>query len=64
MPLSLWRAEYIKKELKKRGIDEDKIETTGKGGANPLAGRNDRDNWWKNRRVEFLITYESEVQDE
>lgn len=64
MPLSLWRAEYIKKELKKRGIDEDKIETVGKGGANPLAGKADRDNWWKNRRVEFLITYESEVQDE
>lgn len=64
MPLSLWRAEYIKKELKKRGIDEDKIETVGKGGANPLADKADRNNWWKNRRVEFLITYESEVENE
>ncbi len=63
-PLSLWRAEYIKKELIKRGIAADRIETVGKGGANPLASRSDRDNWWKNRRVEFVITYESEVQDE
>ena len=63
-PLSLWRAEYIKKELIKRGIAADKIETVGKGGANPLASRSDRDNWWKNRRVEFVITYESEVENE
>lgn len=64
MPLSLWRAEYVKKELIKRGIAKDKIETLGMGGANPLAGPNDRSNWWKNRRVEFVITYMSEVEDE
>lgn len=57
MPLSLWRAEYIKKELIKRGIKAEQIETVGRGGANPLAGRKDRNNWWKNRRVEFVITY-------
>ncbi len=57
MPLSLWRAEYIKKELIKRGIKAEQIETVGRGGADPLAGRKDRDNWWKNRRVEFVITY-------
>ena len=64
IPLSLWRAEYIKKELIKRGIVADKIETVGKGGANPLASRTDRENWWKNRRVEFVITYGSEVENE
>lgn len=64
IPLSLWRAEYIKKELIKRGINEEQIETVGKGGANPLASRTDRDNWWKNRRVEFVITYQSEVQND
>ena len=58
MPLSLWRAEYVRKELIKRGISADKIETVGMGGANPLAGPDDRSNWWKNRRVEFVITYE------
>lgn len=57
MPLSLWRAEYIKKELIKRGIKAEQIETVGRGGTNPLAGRKDRNNWWKNRRVEFVITY-------
>ncbi len=57
VPLSLWRAEYIKKELIKRGIKAEKIETVGMGGANPLASRKDRNNWWKNRRVEFVITY-------
>lgn len=64
MPLSLWRAEYVRKELIKRGIDADKIETVGMGGANPLAGPDDRSNWWKNRRVEFVITYMSEVENE
>ena len=64
MPLSLWRAEYVRKELIKRGISADKIETVGMGGANPLAGPDDRSNWWKNRRVEFVITYMSEVEDE
>ena len=63
MPLSLWRAEYIKKELVKRGINAEQIEAVGKGGANPLASRTDRDNWWKNRRVEFVITYQSEDQN-
>lgn len=64
MPLSLWRAEYVRKELIKRGISADKIETVGMGGANPLAGPDDRSNWWKNRRVEFVITYMSEVENE
>lgn len=64
MPLSLWRAEYVRKELIKRGIAADKIETVGMGGANPLAGPDDCSNWWKNRRVEFVITYMSEVEDE
>lgn len=64
MPLSLWRAEYVKKELIKRGIAKDKIETVGMGGANPIANPDDRSSWWKNRRVEFVITYMSEVEDE
>lgn len=63
-PLSLWRAEYVRKELIKRGISTDKIETVGMGGANPIAGPDDHSNWWKNRRVEFVITYMSEVEDE
>ena len=64
MPLSLWRAEYVKKELIKRGISKEKIKAVGMGGANSLADPNDRGAWWKDRRVEFVITYESEVKDE
>lgn len=63
-PLSLWRAEYIKKELVKRGIVAEKIKTVGMGGANSLADPNDRNTWWRNRRVEFVITYMNEVEDE
>ena len=64
MPLSLWRAEYVRKELIKRGISKEKIKAVGMGGANSLADSNDRGAWWKDRRVEFVITYESEAKDE
>ena len=64
MPLSLWRAEYVKKELIKRGISKEKIKAVGMGGANSLADPNDRGAWWKDRRVEFVITYENEAKDE
>ncbi len=62
-PISLWRAEYVKKELIARGVKAEKIETIGKGSSNPIASRSDRANWWKNRRVEFVITYTNEVQN-
>lgn len=64
MPLSLWRAEYVRKELIKRGISKEKIKAVGMGGANSIADHNDRGAWWKDRRVEFVITYESEAKDE
>ena len=64
MPLSLWRAEYIRNELIKRGISKERIKAVGMGGANSLADPNDRSTWWKDRRVEFVITYENEVEDE
>ena len=55
IPLSQERADFIVQELVGRGIDADKLTATGKGGANPLAARKDRANWWKNRRIEFTI---------
>ncbi|WP_407426709.1 OmpA family protein [Treponema sp.] len=55
IPLSQKRAEAIVDELVKRGIDREILTAKGMGGANPLATRRDRDNWWKNRRVEFRI---------
>ena len=56
VPLSQKRAEAIVEELIKRGIDAEILSAKGMGGANPLASRKDKANWWKNRRVEFKIT--------
>ena len=55
IPLSQSRAEVILELLVQKGIDRKVLTAVGKGGANPLADRNDRDNWWKNRRVEFRL---------
>ena len=55
LPLSQKRAETIVNELIKRGIDPNLLTPKGLGGANPIADKNDRANWWKNRRVEFRI---------
>ena len=55
IPLSQIRAEAIAKLLVERGLSESAVEAVGKGGANPLASREDKDNWWKNRRIEIVI---------
>ncbi|MCR4954841.1 MAG: OmpA family protein [Treponema sp.] len=55
IPLSQERADFIIKELIARGIEPNKLSAVGKGGANPIAARKDRANWWKNRRIEFII---------
>ena len=55
LPLSQKRAEKIVEELVKRGVDPKILTPVGVGGSEPIAGKNDRSNWWKNRRVEFII---------
>jgi flagellar hook assembly protein FlgD len=55
LPLSKKRAEAIKSGLVALGIDADRIETTGKGGAEPIVPPGDQENNWKNRRVEFIL---------
>ena len=55
IPLSQERADFIVGELVARGIAADTLTALGKGGANPIASRKDRANWWKNRRIEFTI---------
>ena len=55
LPLSQVRADAIVEELVKRGVDRKLLQSTGLGGANPLAAHEDRANWYKNRRVEFKI---------
>ena len=55
LPLSKKRSDAIVEELVKRGVSREVLDSEGKGGANPLASREDRSNWYKNRRVEFII---------
>jgi outer membrane protein OmpA-like peptidoglycan-associated protein len=43
------------------GVDKSRLTATGIGGARTLvpyadaSGKPNRDNWWKNRRVEFIL---------
>ena len=56
IPLSRLRAETIMKLLIENGLDEEVLSYKGNGGMNPIAKWEDHDNWWKNRRVEFIVT--------
>jgi len=54
-PLSKERADAIKAYLVKKGVSAASISTDGKGGTEPVANPKDKDNNWKNRRVEFIL---------
>ncbi len=62
IPLSQLRANTIMELLIQRGIDSSILESEGLGGANPIAAWEDRANWWKNRRVEFIVTKIDEAE--
>lgn len=55
IPLSKARAEFVKTKLKGYGVAENRMTTEGKGGRERIASLQDRENWWKNRRVEFIL---------
>ena len=55
VPLSEARADTVKQMLVEYGVDESRLSTVGMGGRQPVVPREDRDNWWKNRRVEFIL---------
>ncbi|QTQ15712.1 FlgD immunoglobulin-like domain containing protein [Treponema parvum] len=55
IPLSQARAEYVKNYLVKFGIRADRLTTEGKGGTQLVADWQDKNNNWKNRRVEFIL---------
>ena len=55
IPLSEKRAQAIMELIAERGIARESLDAKGMGDANPIASREDRANWWKNRRIEFLI---------
>lgn len=55
VPLSASRSEFVKERLVANGITASRLSTEGKGGKEPVAAFDDKSNWWKNRRVEFIL---------
>ncbi|MDR2481083.1 MAG: OmpA family protein [Spirochaetaceae bacterium] len=56
IPLSSRRAEFVKDWLIAHGVSGSRLSAKGIGGSRPVVkNRKDRDNWWKNRRVEFIL---------
>lgn len=55
VPLTAKRADAVKKLLVEEGMDESKITISGLGGEFPVVPFSDRENNWKNRRVEFIL---------
>jgi len=55
--LSLQRAENVKKELVKLGIDPNNIQAIGMGEANPIADNATAAGREKNRRIEFKLVH-------
>jgi len=53
--LSEDRARAVIDYLVSLGIARARLSPIGMGGTQPVAAFTDRDNWWKNRRVEFIL---------
>ncbi|MHC6201795.1 OmpA family protein [Breznakiellaceae bacterium SP9] len=54
-PLSEKRAQFIVDRLVELGVVRNRLSSTGMGGKRPLVAIDDYQNWWKNRRVEFVL---------
>jgi hypothetical protein len=54
-PLSEERAKAVVDYLVNLGIDRERLTPVGVGSARTLVDFADKDNWWKNRRVEFIL---------
>ena len=55
LPLSAARAELVCKLLIAKGVAQSRLTPIGLGSQRPVAAFSDRANWWKNRRVEFIL---------
>jgi len=55
IPLSEERAKAVLDHLVKLGVDRARLSSIGVGGTRPVVPFSDRPNWWKNRRVEFIL---------
>ncbi|GHV87972.1 cell envelope biogenesis protein OmpA [Spirochaetia bacterium] len=53
--LSKQRADFTVSELVRLGVNKGRLSATGMGSDRPVVQFEDRDNWWKNRRVEFIL---------
>jgi flagellar hook assembly protein FlgD/outer membrane protein OmpA-like peptidoglycan-associated protein len=54
-PLSDSRARAVVNMLAEFGVARNRLSAIGMGGTRPVVKFEDRDNWWKNRRVEFIL---------
>jgi outer membrane protein OmpA-like peptidoglycan-associated protein len=54
-PLSELRARAVVEELVRYGVDRSRLSSVGMGGSQPVVPYENRDGWWKNRRVEFIL---------
>ena len=54
-PLSEARARMVLNQLVTFGVARSRLSSVGMGGTRPLVPFEDRDNTWKNRRVEFIL---------
>ena len=55
LPLSEARARTVVDYLIVLGVDQGRLSYIGVGSARIIVEFEDRDNWWKNRRVEFIL---------
>ncbi|WP_461256806.1 OmpA family protein [Treponema sp. R80B11-R83G3] len=53
--ISELRARAIVDQLVRNGVLRSRLTATGAGSSKTIAPFEDRDNWWKNRRVEFYL---------
>jgi outer membrane protein OmpA-like peptidoglycan-associated protein len=54
-PLSEQRARMVVDYLADLGVNRSRLSSYGIGGARPVVDYADREGWWKNRRVEFIL---------
>ena len=54
-PLSKERADVIMEYLIEKGVNSAMLSSEGKGGTELIANSEDKNNNWKNRRVEFIL---------
>ncbi|MDR2535926.1 MAG: pallilysin-related adhesin [Treponema sp.] len=54
-PLSDARARSVVNYLVEFGVTRGRLNAIGMGSTKPVASLEDRNNWWKNRRVEFIL---------